>query len=53
MDAEGPDAVWVLTVPVSMPNALPALLAMRKGFRGETAASPRHAHRARRRSGSD
>ena len=36
MDAEGPDAVWVLTVPVSMPNALPALLAMRKGFRGET-----------------
>jgi 3-oxoacyl-[acyl-carrier-protein] synthase II len=26
----------VLTVPVSMPNALPAILAMRKGFRGET-----------------
>ncbi len=37
MDSDGADAVWVLTVPVSMPNALPALLAMRKGFRGETA----------------
>ena len=36
MEAEGTDSVWVLTVPVSMPNALPALLAMRKGFRGET-----------------
>jgi 3-oxoacyl-[acyl-carrier-protein] synthase II len=36
MEAEGTDAVWVLTVPVSMPNALPALLAMRKGFRGES-----------------
>jgi 3-oxoacyl-[acyl-carrier-protein] synthase II len=37
MDQQGPNAVWVLTVPVSMPNAFPALLAMRKGFRGETA----------------
>lgn len=36
MQAEGADSVWVLTVPVSMPNALPAILAMRKGFRGET-----------------
>jgi 3-oxoacyl-[acyl-carrier-protein] synthase II len=37
MDEQGADAVWVLTVPVAMPNALPALIAMRKGFRGETA----------------
>ena len=36
MERDGADAVWVLTVPVSMPNALPAILAMRKGFRGET-----------------
>jgi 3-oxoacyl-[acyl-carrier-protein] synthase II len=36
MAAEGSDSVWVLTVPVSMPNALPAQLAMRKGLRGET-----------------
>lgn len=36
MQEQGADAVWVLTVPVSMPNAFPALLAMRKGFRGET-----------------
>jgi 3-oxoacyl-[acyl-carrier-protein] synthase II len=37
MENQGSEAVWVLTVPVSMPNALPALLAMRKGFRGESA----------------
>lgn len=37
MSAKGNDAVWVLTVPVSMNNAFPALLALRKGFRGETA----------------
>ncbi len=36
MGSKGSDAVWVLTVPVSMPNALPAILCMRKGFRGET-----------------
>jgi 3-oxoacyl-[acyl-carrier-protein] synthase II len=36
MESKGSDAVWVLTVPVSMPNALPAILCMRKGFRGET-----------------
>jgi 3-oxoacyl-[acyl-carrier-protein] synthase II len=36
MGEKGSDAVWVLTVPVSMPNALPAILCMRKGFRGET-----------------
>jgi 3-oxoacyl-[acyl-carrier-protein] synthase II len=36
METRGADAVWVLTVPVAMPNALPAILAMRKGFRGET-----------------
>lgn len=36
MESKGTDAVWVLTVPVSMPNALPAILCMRKGFRGET-----------------
>jgi 3-oxoacyl-[acyl-carrier-protein] synthase II len=37
LEQEGPDAVWALTAPVTMPNAMPALLAMRKGFRGETA----------------
>ena len=37
MESRGADAVWVLTVPVSMPNALPAILAMKKGFRGESA----------------
>ena len=37
LESRGSDAVWVLTIPVSMPNALPALLCMRKGFRGETA----------------
>lgn len=37
MEARGADAVWVLTVPVSMPNALPAILAMRNGFHGESA----------------
>jgi 3-oxoacyl-[acyl-carrier-protein] synthase II len=36
MESRGADAVWVLTVPVAMPNALPAILCMRKGFRGET-----------------
>lgn len=36
LEERGSEAVWVLTVPVSMPNALPAILAMRKGFRGET-----------------
>ncbi len=36
MERNGADAVWVLTVPVSMPNAFPAILCMRKGFRGET-----------------
>ncbi len=36
MESQGSDAVWVLTVPVSMPNALPAILCMRRGFRGET-----------------
>jgi len=32
----GPDAVWTLTVPVAMPNAPSAVLAIRHGFRGET-----------------
>jgi 3-oxoacyl-[acyl-carrier-protein] synthase II len=36
LESKGSEAVWVLTVPVAMPNALPALLCMRKGFRGET-----------------
>ena len=36
LESRGSDAVWVLTIPVSMPNALPALLCMRKGFHGET-----------------
>ena len=37
MDERGASAVWTLTAPAAMPNAMPALLAMRKGFRGETA----------------
>jgi 3-oxoacyl-[acyl-carrier-protein] synthase II len=37
METRGADAVWVLTVPVSMPNALPAMLAMRTGIQGESA----------------
>ena len=37
MDERGAGAVWTLTAPAAMPNAMPALLAMRKGFRGETA----------------
>lgn len=37
LEEDGPDAVWALTAPVTMPNAMPAILAMRKGFRGETA----------------
>jgi len=36
LERDGPDAVWPLTVPVSMPNATPAVLAMAHGFRGET-----------------
>ena len=32
----GAEAVWPLTIPVTMPNATPAVLAMRHGFRGET-----------------
>jgi 3-oxoacyl-[acyl-carrier-protein] synthase II len=36
LEDNGPDAVWPLTVPVSMPNATPAVLAMAHGFRGET-----------------
>lgn len=33
---EGGAAVWTLTVPVSMANAAPALIAMRHGLKGET-----------------
>lgn len=36
MKEKGVDAVWPLTIPVTMPNATPAVLAMRHGFRGET-----------------
>jgi 3-oxoacyl-[acyl-carrier-protein] synthase II len=36
LTAQGPDAVWPLTVPVSMPNAMPAVLAMVHGFHGES-----------------
>jgi 3-oxoacyl-[acyl-carrier-protein] synthase II len=36
LERDGPDAVWPLTIPVSMPNATPAVLAMTHGFRGET-----------------
>lgn len=34
--AGGTDEVWTLTVPVGMPNASPAVLAINFGFRGET-----------------
>ena len=33
---DGADQVWTLTVPVGMPNASPAALAIRYGLRGET-----------------
>lgn len=36
LEESGGDAVWPLTIPVSMPNAAPAVLAMRHGFRGES-----------------
>ncbi|HEX8066916.1 MAG TPA: beta-ketoacyl-[acyl-carrier-protein] synthase family protein [Thermoleophilaceae bacterium] len=36
LEERGPDAVWPLTIPVSMPNATPAILAMAHGFRGES-----------------
>lgn len=36
LESNGPEAVWPLTVPVSMPNATPAVLAMAHGLRGET-----------------
>jgi 3-oxoacyl-[acyl-carrier-protein] synthase II len=36
LKAEGPDAVWTMTAPVAMPNAPPAILAIRHGFHGET-----------------
>ena len=32
----GPDSVWTLTIPVSMANASPAMLAIRYGLHGET-----------------
>lgn len=38
LEEKGPDAVWPLTIPVSMPNATPAVLAMAHGFRGESRA---------------
>lgn len=38
LETSGPDAVWPLTIPVSMPNATPAVLAMAHGFRGESRA---------------
>lgn len=36
LEQDGSDAVWPLTIPVSMPNALPAVLAIAHGFRGES-----------------
>jgi 3-oxoacyl-[acyl-carrier-protein] synthase II len=36
LQESGPAAVWPLTVPVTMPNATPAVLAMRHGFHGES-----------------
>jgi 3-oxoacyl-[acyl-carrier-protein] synthase II len=36
LERDGADAVWPLTIPVTMPNATPAVLAMRYGFRGES-----------------
>jgi 3-oxoacyl-[acyl-carrier-protein] synthase II len=38
LERAGADAVWPLTIPVSMPNATPAVLAMAHGFRGESRA---------------
>jgi 3-oxoacyl-[acyl-carrier-protein] synthase II len=38
LESSGADAVWPLTIPVSMPNATPAVLAMAHGFRGESRA---------------
>jgi 3-oxoacyl-[acyl-carrier-protein] synthase II len=38
LERDGDDAVWPLTIPVSMPNATPAVLAMAHGFRGESRA---------------
>jgi 3-oxoacyl-[acyl-carrier-protein] synthase II len=38
LEEKGADAVWPLTIPVSMPNATPAVLAMAHGFRGESRA---------------
>ena len=35
-EEEGSDAVWTLTIPVSMANASPAMLAIRYGLHGET-----------------
>jgi 3-oxoacyl-[acyl-carrier-protein] synthase II len=36
LEKSGPEAVWPLTIPVTMPNAMPAVLAMRHNFHGET-----------------
>jgi len=36
LNDRGQEYVWPLTVPVTMPNAPPAVLAMRHGFHGET-----------------
>jgi 3-oxoacyl-[acyl-carrier-protein] synthase II len=36
LKTEGADSVWTMTAPVAMPNAPPAVLAIRHGFRGET-----------------
>lgn len=38
LEDKGADAVWPLTIPVSMPNATPAVLAMAHGFHGESRA---------------
>jgi 3-oxoacyl-[acyl-carrier-protein] synthase II len=36
LKTEGADSVWTMTAPVAMPNAPPAVLAIRHGFHGET-----------------
>jgi len=38
LEDKGADAVWPLTIPVSMPNATPAVLAMAHSFHGESRA---------------
>ncbi len=38
LESDGADSVWPLTIPASTPNAMPAVLAIAHGFRGESRA---------------